>query len=246
MVTRAEHQAKELVSRIEELGGKASAIPLIQVIRPNDTEQLDRALQNIEGYDWIIFTSKNGYHFFVKRLQELGMNLSHLSSCKIAAVGSKTAEAIEKSGLHVDLIPQQFTNEGVIEAIQADFKAGMKVLLPRADIAREILPSELRRLGAEVTEAVVYETRSDHSRSAEILSLLEKKEIDVITFMSPSAVKSFSQLIGGQNRSSLLDYVKITCIGPVTAEAAKDLGLKVDGVAERYTIEGLIDLLLEL
>jgi uroporphyrinogen III methyltransferase/synthase len=246
LVTRAKHQARELITRIEELGGQAIFIPLIRIDLPRDLRELDQTIVKLGQFDWMIFTSVNGVSFFFKRLQELNIDLRVFEGIKIVAVGSKTAKALEEMGIQVWLMPQKFRNEEVIAAIESEVRAGEKVLLPRANIAREVLPQELRRIGADVTEVTVYETVFDHTHLPELRRLLQDRLLDVITFTSPSTVQSFISAIEDMDDVHLLKGVKVACIGPVTANAAKELGLFVDAVADEYTIEGLIDTLLKL
>ncbi|MFM1652327.1 uroporphyrinogen-III C-methyltransferase [Brevibacillus sp. B_LB10_24] len=244
LVTRARSQASELSEKIVELGGEAYEFPLIKMVPPKESRPLDEALSNLGSYDWVMFTSVNGVSFFFQRMRELGIDIRTLSG-KVAAVGPKTAEALRERGLTVAVLPGDFTAEGLLESLEGQLNPGEKVLLPRADIARKTLPRELRKLGLEVTEADTYDTVIDAENAAEMAQLLEKKAIQLITFASSSTVKNFVKAMAGHDLTRLLEGVQIACIGPITAGTAKDLGLPVHVVAKEYTIQGLLDAVLQ-
>ncbi|MCK9910726.1 uroporphyrinogen-III synthase, partial [Microbacteriaceae bacterium K1510] len=157
LVTRARSQASELSEKIVELGGDAYEFPLVRMVPPREQEKLDEALHRLGSFDWVMFTSANGVAFFFKRLRELGLDIRSMRA-KVAAVGPKTAAALEEKGLVVNVLPGEFRAEGLLNSLQGELHAGEKVLLPRADIARETLPRELRERGLEVTEADTYDT----------------------------------------------------------------------------------------
>lgn len=240
LVTRARSQASGLSEQIAELGGEAYEFPLVKMMPPQDSQPLDEALHNLSSFDWVMFTSVNGVAFFFKRLRELKVDIRSMKA-KIAAVGPKTAEALEEKGLTVTVLPGEFRAEGLLNSLQGQLHAGEKVLLPRADIARETLPRELRNLGLEVTEVDTYDTVIDAGNVEETIELLREKAIQIITFTSSSTVKNFVQAMEGQDLSQLLAGVQIACIGPITADTARGLGLTVDLVANDSTIQGLVD-----
>ncbi|MGC5326575.1 uroporphyrinogen-III C-methyltransferase [Brevibacillus sp. SYSU BS000544] len=240
LVTRARSQASDLSEQISELGGEAYEFPLVKMLPPKESQPLDDALQNLGKFDWVMFTSPNGVQFFFKRLRELKVDIRTMKA-KIAAVGPKTKEVLEEKGLTVNVLPGEFRAEGLLNSLTGQLNAGEKVLLPRADIARETLPRELQTLGLEVTEVDTYDTVIDAGNVEETVDLLKEKAIHVITFTSSSTVKNFVQAMGDQDLTQLLEGVQIACIGPITADTARQLGLTVDMVAEDYTIQGLVD-----
>jgi uroporphyrinogen III methyltransferase/synthase len=246
LVTRARAQASELTEKIDELGGEAVEFPMIRMIPPQDPKELDQALASLGEYDWVIFTSVNGVKFFFERLKALKIDIRTMFKAKVAAVGPKTASSLEDRGIMVKLLPGDFRNEGILDRIKEEMQAGEKVLLPRADIAREILPRELEKMGLEVTEVDVYETVTDLTQAQELIDMLRSGEIHIITFTSSSTVKNFVAALEGENLGDLLKKVSIACIGPVTAETAVELGLSVDAVAHEYTIDGLVEVLKKL
>lgn len=240
LVTRARSQASGLSEQIAELGGEAYEFPLVKMLPPRESQPLDDALAKLGSFDWVMFTSVNGVAFFFKRLRELKVDIRTMKA-KIAAVGPKTAEALEEKGLTVTVLPGEFRAEGLLNSLQGQLHAGEKVLLPRADIARETLPRELSNLGLEVTEVDTYDTVIDAGNVEETIELLQEKAIQMITFTSSSTVKNFVQAMEGQDLAQLLAGVQIACIGPITADTAKKLGLTVDLVANDSTIQGLVD-----
>lgn len=240
LVTRARSQASELSEQIAELGGEPIEFPLVKMVPPQDSKPLDDALLQLDSFDWVMFTSANGVAFFFKRLRELGVDIRSMRA-KIAAVGPKTAAVLEEKGLTVEVLPGEFRAEGLLDTLQGQLKPGERVLLPRADIARETLPKALRELGLDVTEADTYDTLIDADNIAQTLELLQEGAIHIITFTSSSTVKNFVQAMQGQELTQLLSGVKIACIGPITADTARALGLSVDWVATEYTIQGLLD-----
>lgn len=246
LVTRARAQASELSEKIDELGGEAVEFPMIRMIPPQDPTELDQALASLGEYDWVIFTSVNGVKYFFERLKALKIDIRTMFKAKVAAVGPKTASALEDRGIMVKLLPVDFRNEGILDRIKEEMQPGEKVLLPRADIAREILPNELVKMGLEVTEVDVYETVTDLTQASELIDMLRNREIHIITFTSSSTVKNFVSALEGENLGELLKGVSIACIGPITAETAVELGLSVDAVAHEYTIDGLVEVLKKL
>ncbi|UFJ39074.1 uroporphyrinogen-III C-methyltransferase [Brevibacillus humidisoli] len=244
LVTRARSQASELSEQIMELGGEAYEFPLIKMVPPKELERLDEALWKLDQFDWVIFTSVNGVNHFFKRLRELRIDIRTMTG-RLAAVGPKTAEALEAKGLTVSVLPGEFRAEGLLERLKDELKPGQSVLLPRADVAREVLPKELRERGLNVTEADTYQTVIDAENSAETAALLKEKAIHIVTFTSSSTVKNFVQALEGYDLQELLAGVQVACIGPITAQTARDLGLPVHIVATDSHIQGLVDAIIQ-
>lgn len=247
VITRPRVQSEELVAKLERLGATVTALPTIKTVPVSSYEALDRAVTHLPDYDYLVFTSANAVRFFLKRWEELTRKPSVPANLRVAAIGPSTAQALNKAGWRVDIIPEEHRAEGVIEALKQRGLAGKKVLLPRALVAREILPDELRAAGAVVEVIPVYQTVPEESSSVEMLRRLKLKEVDVIAFTSASTVKNFFRLL--QDKIDLkesLTGVKIASIGPVTANSAAELGLKVDIVAEEYTADGLVAAIVKL
>lgn len=265
MITRAKSQSTEFVEMIESLGGEAYEFPVIQIGPPSDWGPVDAAIEDLASYQWVIFTSANGVDFFFRRVREIqdlpagackrvsedrGGSMGSIGNAgnirgKIAAVGTKTADALRKHRVSVDLLPQEFVGESLVEELRSHVQKGQRVLLPRADIARKLLPDALREIGCEVTEIDVYENHSVNENREDAIRLLQKGEIHVITFTSSSTVRSFVTIMKGEDLRRLLSGVIIACIGPVTAETAVQLELLVDVTAEPYTVQGLMQALVK-
>ena len=248
VVTRAREQAPELVDMLEERGADAIQTPTIRIAPPDDSEALDRATADAGGYDWIVFTSANAVEAFFGRLLQRG-DIRDLKGVRLCAVGPSTAQRVSGYGLRVDLTPDESRAEGVFEALKAAGPlAGTRLLLPRADIAREVLPDQLREAGAEVTDIIAYRTvvaggerDSDH----DIYRMLLERQIDAVTFTSASTVRNFARMLGEEQAADLLNTTVVAAIGPVTAEAAQQLGIRVGVVPKKYTIPDLVDALVE-
>lgn len=240
LITRSRSQASVLAEKIEALGGEPYEFPTIDIADPDDYGPLDSAIAEIESYDWLVLTSVNGVQYFMNRMRRLRKDVRNLHGIKIVAIGPKTREEIEKYGIFCEFMPEEFVAEAIIEIFKGEDVKGKKVLLPRADIARKILPDTLRSMGAVVNEATAYKTVMGAGNTEELIKLLEEKRIHVLTFTSSSTVKNFVKKLGSDNVQRLLDGVVVASIGPITSASAKDLGLKVDVQAAEYTIDGLV------
>lgn len=244
-VTRSREQASALSEKIEALGGEAWEYPTIKINPPEDFTDFDRAINNIKDFNWLVFTSVNGVKSFFERLKTLNKDVRSLGDVKICAIGPVTRKEIENKGLMVDYMPEKFVAEALIENFKPLLKPGEKILLPRADIARPILVDTLLELKMDVTEVIAYRTVIASADNTELLSKLKNKELHVITFTSSSTVKNFASLIQNENLETLLKDTIVASIGPVTTDTAESLGIKVDVQAKEYTIDGLVEALIE-
>jgi uroporphyrinogen III methyltransferase/synthase len=249
LVTRAREQASLLSQAIEDLGGEAVEFPTIRVAPPlqRDMVKLDRALGEVAGYQWIIFTSVNGVAAFFDRLAALDMDVRDLKGPRLCAIGPKTADELRGKGLRVDFLPERYRAEDIVEGLKDEVRQGDKVLLPRADIARKMLAEALTTMGAQVDEVVAYRTMQAEEEGAgeRLCQELCEGRIHVVTFTSSSTVTNFLNLVGADSIPSWRHKVKVASIGPVTSETAARMGLTVDMEAAAYTIEGLVNLLRE-
>ena len=240
LITRARSQASKLTTALEELGANCIEAPAIKIAPPDDNYvSLDNAITKIHDYDWIIFTSTNGVERFFARLNEKNLDARCLSNAKIAAIGTATADKLKNYGIIADKIPTMFKAEGILEVLQNDIQKGSKVLIPRAQKAREALPIGLRKMGAIVDVAETYCTKMADTNKDDIKDLLKNNQIDMVTFTSSSTVENLLKLIDGEK--TLLNNVKTAVIGPITAKTCKYNGLKVDIEADVYTIDGLVN-----
>ena len=245
VVTRAREQASELIKLLSDLGAECLECPTIKVVPPDDWKPLDTAIENISSYDWLVFTSVNGVNFFFERLFAKGKDARALGKLNTAVIGPATERRLFNFGLKSDIVPKNYIAESIIEAFKDEDVKGKKILLPRAKDARPILPVELTKMGATVDEIISYYTK-EVPDSANLLSKrLKEDAIDLITFTSSSTVKNFKALLPDNIFETKLKDINIACIGPITAETARDLGFNVNIVADSFTIPGLCEAILD-
>nr|MBL0714623.1 uroporphyrinogen-III synthase [Desulfobacterales bacterium] len=239
VVTRARAQASDLVANLTELGANCLEYPTIRVEAVADMAPLDRAIQGLASYDWIVFTSVNGVRFFFERLFALGFDVRALHHMRTAVIGPVTAERLLGFGLRSDIMPVSYRAESVLEAFRNETMTNRRVLLPRAAEARPVLPEELAKMGAEVDEVVIYRARQVDERAERLLDDLRGGRVDLVTFTSSSTVRNFRALLPDAEADQLMARVRIASIGPVTTKTAESLGFNVDVSADEYTIPGL-------
>jgi uroporphyrinogen III methyltransferase/synthase len=240
VVTRAREQASQLTGALAELGADCIECPTIRVEAPDDTRPLAQAIDRLREYGWLIFTSANGVKFFFEALVEKGLDTRALGGVRTAAIGPATAEAMRLHGLGCDILPENYLAESVVDAFAGLDMMHRRVLLPRAQEARPVLPEALRRMGARVDEVAAYRTRRDLSCSDELLALLRQGAVDVVTFTSSSTAKNFEALLPKDAAADLMAGTIVAAIGPITAQTAAGLGFDVRIVADVYTIPGLV------
>ena len=247
VVTRARAQAGELSVELERFGAEVYEFPTIKIRSPEDFGPLDAAIRDLDSFGWIVFTSVNGVEAFEERLRHHGLDLRAVPRrAKIAAIGPATVRKIEEVGLRVDVVPEEYRAEALIEALEAGSLAGERVLIPRARVAREVLPEKLREAGAEVVVPPAYESFPSSEWKEDLAGLLEAGEVDCVTFTASSTVENLVGAFGPEEAARLLAKTRVACIGPVTAETARGLGLRVDVEAEEYTIPGLVEAVTDL
>ncbi len=240
LITRAKEQAGELSDLLAAYGGEPIEAPAIQLVAPDNWERLDRAVAGLSSYTWLIFTSANGVGPFMDRLHAAGKDARALSRLSIGCIGPRTAHELAKHGLTADLIPSEYQAEGLIAALRAESIQGTRILIPRAEVAREILPEQLERLGAEVDVIPVYRTIAPPLDLDPLRARLRAREIHAVTFTSSSTVRNFVQQFGGEEAArALTRQVAIACIGPITAKTAEDYGLSVTILPEENTVPAL-------
>jgi uroporphyrinogen III methyltransferase/synthase len=240
--TRPKGQADALSSRLKALGADVIEMPTIEIQPAADYGPLDRALGELASYDWLIFTSANGVRCFVERLDASAADLRALRA-RICAIGPATRAAIEALHLKVDLMGREYVAEGLLEAFSAYDLAGRRVLLPRAAVARDLVPVELARRGAQVDVVEAYRTVAPENASAQAAQIFGGgRKPGCITFTSSSTVQNFVAVAGAE----ALAGVKVASIGPVTTATAHRLGIAVDVEARTYTVDGLVEAVLGL
>lgn len=239
-ITRPPEQAADLATQLEAHGARVTPLPAIAIVPLDDPSRLDAAITALASYDWIVFTSANGVRAFEQRLHPRGFDWSVRHRARIAAIGPATAAALEQRGVTADLVPREYVAEGLVEALGN--VAGQRILLPRADIAREALARELEVRGAEVHEIAAYRTVVQPLDPALLSRVLDNDRVDAITFTSSSTVCSLLEALraAGRDPARALEGIVLACIGPITAQALRETGLEPGLVAEVYTIAGLV------
>jgi uroporphyrinogen-III synthase len=266
LVTRTQQQAGTLRDRLAVLGATPIVFPTIRIVPPANWETLDAAFARLflkdeatsdERYSWLIFTSANAVNICCERLLHLGYDLHRLREVRIATIGPATAAALTHYGLTAQLIPDEYIAEGVADALLKDTRqrgeslVGKRILLPRAAEARKVLVHELQQAGAIVDEIAAYSTQPVASNDAlgrDVLHLLQTHQIDIITFTSSSTVRNFVQWLTGTENIRIVTedgQLKIACIGPITAQTAREYGLPVHVEAQKFTIDGLVEAIVQ-
>jgi uroporphyrinogen-III synthase len=252
LVGRARHQASALSAGLRDLGAEVLEIPFIEIRKSRSFKALDAALKNLPQYHWLILTSVNGVDALWDRLRKLRISETAMCHLKVAAIGPATRQAIELQGVKVNVVPKEYVAESVVASLRRKVK-GKRVLLARANVARDVIPRELRKLGARVDVVETYETVIPQSSRTRLRAALDsqKHRPDWITFTSSSTVRNFVALLGaspgrvGPDPTSpgpkrRLKGVRLASIGPVTSSTLREFGLPVDVEAAEYTIPGLI------
>jgi uroporphyrinogen-III synthase len=246
LVSRAKKQAGALSSTLKGLGCQVIEIPFIEIRKPTSYKPLDKALNNLATYDWLILTSVNGVEALFERVAKRKVDASALSHLRIAAIGPATKKAIEKRGLKVSVTPKEYVAESVVASLHKRVK-GKRVLLVRAKVARDVIPRELRKAGASVDVIEAYETVVPKSSQRRLRAVLaSERQPHAITFTSSSTVKNFVALIGLRSARAALKKtapnrgVHSASIGPVTSATLREFGLPVDIEAKTFDIPGLV------
>jgi uroporphyrinogen III methyltransferase/synthase len=228
VITRAASQSVDLRNRLEHLGARVIERPTIQIVPPKTWKPVDEAIRRLHTYNWLLFTSANAVEQFMDRMH------NRRPAIPIAVVGSATAAKLGEWRLHAALIPKDFRAEGLLEAFPENL-VGTSILFPRAEVARELLPEELRRRGATVDIVAVY--RTVRALSGDFGEILETERVDCVVFTSPSTIP--------EGLHALPTAAALAVIGPVTREAAHLLGLRVDITPAESTVPALVEAIQE-
>ncbi|MDY0188251.1 MAG: uroporphyrinogen-III synthase, partial [Syntrophus sp. (in: bacteria)] len=240
VITRPEPQAASMATLLRDAGARVIAFPTIRIAPPESWDGLDAAIQRLETYAWLIFTSANGVHYFLERLRAAGKDLRDLKGIRLCTIGPATAAVLEGQGLRVDLVPETYLSEGVVAAFERYNLSGQRILLPRAEKARDVIPDGLARRGAFVDVVTAYRTVNSGRKATELAGQIARGHVDVLTFTSPSTVTNFLEIMGPEFLP-IPAGIRVACIGPVTAAAARKAGLPVDILQETYTVQGLVE-----
>ena len=242
VITRPRHQAPAFAKLLQSHGAQPIFFPTIEIVPPDDTQDLDYALHNLVDYDWLILTSVNGVEAVWDRLASLRIDQIP-ANVKIAAIGPKTAQALTNKGCQPDFVPLEFNLEEIVPGLGS--LKGKRILLARGNRARSVLPEMIKSNGGHADDHVAYQTIPAIPDPASFTAL--KTSVDVVTFTSPSTIKNFTYLIenAGLSISNLPGNPAFAYIGPITAQKAQELGIPLDIVAKEYTLEGLTAAILE-
>ena len=245
MVTRAAAQAERFIQLLEAAGARVLAAPAIVIGPPPSWEPLDAALDALGSFTWVIFTSVNGVAMVDRRLSSRRLAWAALAGRRVAAIGPATADALAEHGVRVDLVPEEYRAEGLLERLRGVVTPADRVLLPRAAQTRDVLVTGLRHLGAQVTEVPAYATRRAEGGAARLREALAAGTIDAVTFTSSSTARNFAELFTEDERRDWLGHVTVASIGPITAGTAAEYGLTTDVMPDEYTIPALARALAE-
>lgn len=254
VVTRSREQASQLLARLVNLGAEALEFPTIKIIGPESYEPVDAAISRLAENDWVIFTSVNGVDYFLRRLKVTGRDARSFGKARICAIGPATAARLERASLRADFIPARFVAESILEGLASatagNSLEGQRILLARADVAREALFEGLISQGARVEQITTYRQVIENQaespgeiQPAALVELLDTGQVDLVTFTSSNTVRNFARRLekaSSKPLAELLINTRVACIGPITSQAARDLGLAVHLEAAEYTIEGLV------
>lgn len=244
VITRAIEQARELKARLEEMGATVLLFPAISFSEPSDTAALDEAIRSLSEYDWILFTSANAARFFAGRCRKLGVDASREGLVRRAAVGPATASAVAAEGFAVDYVAKEFVGAALARELAAALE-GKKILLPRSERARPDLPDALKTAGATVTEVVAYHTGGVGAVDPALTTTIRRGEVDLVSFFSPSAVQNLRAELGDDVLARLAGKAAFAAVGPVTAAALRDAGLRVAIEAPLATAESMASAIAE-
>jgi len=238
VITRAVEQARNLITRLENMGATVLLFPAVSFSEPTDTAGIDRAIRSLAEFDWILFTSANAARFFAGRCRKLGVEPSREANYLCAAVGPATASAVAAEGFSVDHVAQEFLGIELARELSSAL-AGKKILLPRSERARPDLPNALKAAGADVAEVVAYHTRGVGAIDPGVMSAIREAQVDVISFFSPSAIENMRVELGDELFSRLGTKTAMAVVGPVTAAALRCAGVPVAIEAPLATAESM-------
>jgi uroporphyrinogen III methyltransferase/synthase len=240
VVTRPREQAREFSQLLAAYGAEMIEAPTIQIAPPVSWNGIDKAIAGLADYAWLIFTSVNGIAPFMERLKVARKDVRALAHLRICAIGPRTAEELARYSLTPDIVPSEYQAEGMVAALEAHDMRGKKVLIPRAEVAREILPQQLQERGAVVDVIPVYRTIAPEADLSRLREQIESGAIDAVTFTSSSTVRNFVDMVGGADCAKRLGTkTTIACIGPITAHTAEDAGLPVTIMPSENTVPAL-------
>jgi uroporphyrinogen III methyltransferase/synthase len=245
VVTRTREQASALVDLLSAAGARCLEIPTLEIAPPDDVGPWDTALTRLSDYAWVIFTSANGVAAFFERLFDKGLDVRALGRARLSAIGPATAQALRNWGLVADVVPARFQAEDLAAALVPRIAPGSRVLLARAQIAREVLPEILAQAGMQVDVVPVYQARPPAAIPEEARFPIEFGHVDLLTFASSATVHNFAALVGREKFLQLARTAAVAAIGPITAATLEEYGITPQIQPEDFTIPALVDAIIE-
>ncbi len=244
VVTRAKEQAQPFIDLLEQAGAQVILFPTIEIAMPGSFKSIDKSINSLKEYDYLVFTSVNGVKGFLSRMQKLRKDLRCLNGIKIAAIGKMTAHVLGEHFLYPEIVPENFTSKHLANEFKKEDTKGKKVLLIRSELSNDILPRQLGKMGARVDTVTTYTVRKAHVDSNKIKQIFKNHGVDLITFTSPSTFNNFILLMKGESLKQLLRGVRVAAIGPVTRKEITKYGMRVSIAASQHTVPGLVDAIL--
>ncbi len=241
VVTRSRAQTSEFADRLLELGAEVLMVPTIKIVPPENWRPVDEAINRIDRYDYLIFTSVNGVSSFFERLNHQNLDARALANATVWAIGPATAQRLKEFGITADVQPEKFVAESILDMFKQYNVRNKRILLPRADIARPTLREGLEEMGDQVDEVTVYKTVVDENQPPETIERIRRGDFDLVTFTSSSTVHNFASMIGKEQLLKSISTARIACIGPITRSTAESFGMSVSIQPENYTIPDFVD-----
>ena len=244
VITRGRDRASVLADRLAALGAQVISIPTIEIRDPESWEPLDEAIRRLEEFDFLLATSANGVRNFLARLRACGRSIGDLDRLEIGAIGPVTAREFSRAGVSVGFIPREYRAEGLLQVLGSRDLRNKGFLIPRAKVARDLVPRTLTEMGARVSVVEAYETVRPSFSSGELDRLLTPPP-DMITFTSSSTASNFVAILGEPRAREVLSAAAVASIGPITSETLRALGARVAVEAKESTMAGLADAIKE-
>ena len=245
IITRPQEQVEDFKTQLAQLGAEVIAFPTIEISEPSSWGSLDEAIRQIDQYQWLIFTSVNGVKNFFGRYRLAQKDIRDLKGVKISTIGRATEKAVCSMNLNVEVVPNEFKAEGLVESLKGKVMKGTRVLIARAKVARDVLPEELRKQGARVHVVEAYQTTIPKASRSQLQQILDERSVDMVVFTSSSTVSNLVEIVRPSPLKELLDGIAVATIGPITAQTAERYGLKVSVQPSQYSIPALVKAIVE-
>ncbi len=245
VVTRPRQQVEEFRAQLSGLGAEVIPFPTIEIRPPDSWKPLDQAIRRVHQYDWLIFTSINGVHHFFSRYRTLERDIRDLKGVRLAAIGPATERALRDLDLIVEVLPEEFKAEGLVESLKGKVLKGSRILIVRAKVARDVLPVELSKQGAQVDIAEAYQSVVPSISRDGLEQIFAERPVDMIVFTSSSTVSNLAEILRPKPIAEFLGQTVVAAIGPITTRTAEEHGLHVLVQPKQYNISSLVTAILD-